>query len=165
MGRPLAIPEKFHPTVLGWAGEGLGSRAIAERLAGKEYKVKVSHQAVARLMRNLREERKEIATAVTREKLADHVTSDLDAMASTARKLRRTFDALYSRMFDAKDEPTSALTERIGQTPMPVVLANVSAQLKSVLETKLKFAGAEEGQQAGGIVILPATREAGDEDE
>lgn len=61
------------------AAEGWTTRRIAAWLK-EAHGISVSHEAVAKLLRQTRETRADVAAAVTREALRPHVVSDLDRL-------------------------------------------------------------------------------------
>lgn len=118
---PRGIPEKLHQIVLDLAGEGKSSRAIAEQL-GAEHGHKTTYSTVARLLKELRKDRADIAKAVVREELAPALTRDL-------RRLERFAKRCANRAHRCGDD---------------IVFAKLVDELRKITETKLKFSGANE---------------------
>jgi len=137
--------KKISPTlekeVLVKAAEGWSSRRIAAWL-GTDHSVKVSHVAVAALLRQTRETREDVAAAVTREALRPHVTSDLGRI-----------EEIRVEVASRRQKATR------GKNCSHMEFARLAALELEVLEKKLKLAGAgggsADGERAGVRVFLP----------
>lgn len=136
--RPPAIPENQHALVLKLASEGKSTRAISAHLV--TLGVTASHNAVAKLLKQLRTERADIAKAVVREELSTTLTADVRRLErlvkKTLAKIRKcTNDDLYCRLVE---------------------------QCRKLIDTKLKHSGADEPDAArenGPTVMVPPESE------
>lgn len=120
------IPSDLTEFILAKAGAGLSTREISKALLD-EKGLKVSHAAVGRRLREIRDERKPIAQAVIAEKLGKTVTTDLDEL-----------DAVRSRL---KTYEVTAAEKK----ELDVAIRAARAQAH-VIATKLHFAGAGDGE-------------------
>lgn len=125
------IPDNLHEIVLDLAGKGKSSRAIADEL-GTFHGCKTTHTAVQRLLKELRKDRAEVAKAVVREELAPALTNDL-------RRLERLAKRCANRAARCTDD---------------VVFTKLVDELRKITETKLKFSGADEPDQAAAAKAL-----------
>lgn len=154
-GRPPSIPERLHGWMLEQAGEGRSTREVSAQLAA-EHGVHVGHVAVARLLKKMREQRTEVTRAVIAEKVGRHVAADLDLLDDQVVKLQQVADALHAKMIGEDGKPLGGLTDRIGNTPLATVHAQVVARLQGIVGTKLEHSGAGGAPAGGGVVVLPA---------
>ena len=120
-----AIPTNLHSAILEKAGEGKGTRVIAEWLK-EEHDIAANFTTVARLLNKLRAERSDIAKVVVREYLAPSLTNDLQYLE----KLRQRID------------------ERICGNPDDKTLCKLAAEARKIIETKLKYSGADDDDKA-----------------
>ncbi len=160
---PRSIPESLNDEVLRLAGDNKSTRWIA-RWLGESHKVATTHKAVARLLNELREGRREVAQAVVAEKLSGHVTADLDVLGEQQRRLSDIAGRLYAKLTGPMGlEGEDPLMLTIGNTPMAAVHRGVEAELRAVTERKLELSGAGGEQQGGpkspGIYVPPESSE------
>jgi hypothetical protein len=99
-----AIPPDVEPEVMAKAGEGLSTRQIAAWLTS-ERGIKASPAAVLRLLTRITAERRPIADAVAREKLAGTIAPDLDAMAGLEARSVEMEQRLSKLLEKLADEP------------------------------------------------------------
>lgn len=151
MARPTAIPHRLHDAVLEKAGENWGTRRISDWLK-TEHKVNASHNAVAKLLRELRKGREEVTRAVVAEKLSGTVTKDLDVLSD----LRESALSLAKRYRERLDGPplpapddlngsgakVSALYDAIERTPVALVYEKLLARAESLTARRLALSGA-----------------------
>jgi hypothetical protein len=133
MAENKGIPPNLAPRVLELAGEGRTTRQIAEALL-TDHGIKVSHVAVARLLKATREERAGVAKTVVREKLAATIAPDLDALASETQRVRRLCLRLYNRATRSESEEL---------TGMAKAYFAGAEQLRKNIETTMRLAGAD----------------------
>lgn len=117
--RPHAIPERLHREVLQLAGEGKSTRAISAHLV--TLGVTASHNAVAKLLKQLRSDRAEVAKAVVREELSTTLAVDV-------RRLERLVKKLLAR---------------IQKSPANLELCKLAEQVRKLIDTKLHYSGAD----------------------
>ena len=129
------IPENIQEIILDLAGKGKSVRAIADALVTL-HGYKTSHMAVQRCLKELRQGRAEVAKAVVREELAPVLTNDL-------RRLERFAKKCANRAARCADD---------------VVFTKLVDELRKITETKLKFSGADEPDQAAAakaVIFIP----------
>lgn len=80
MGRMITIPEKLHQQVMNWTAEGKKSYIIANLLE-IDYGIKCSQETVSRLIRKIRLERQEAASAAYTEEIEKTANSDVKIMS------------------------------------------------------------------------------------
>lgn len=141
------ISPDLEQLVLVKAGEGLSVRAIAAWLL-EEHGVKIAHQAVARRLARVREQRADVTQAVVREKLAGHVTADLDVLAREMRRLGNGAGRLYRSAMDAPGGGVEGLSWES--------YLKTSDRIAKLVEMRMKYAGAEDSKQAASDVQLPS---------
>jgi hypothetical protein len=129
MASRSSIPEALWPEVLEQSANGWATRKIADWL-GQVHGVKVAHNAVADLLKKLRQQREEISKAIVREKLGKTVLLDLQALEKEGQRVRKVAKLLYN-----------ALSEDDLEQAIPYLKA--AEQHRKLIETKLKFAGAD----------------------
>jgi hypothetical protein len=78
-GKTTSIPPELEDAILDQAGKGMSLRALEEWLR-TEHKVDAGRNAIGRFLAKRRAERSEITRAVTVQKLAGSVISDLDRL-------------------------------------------------------------------------------------
>lgn len=123
------IPEVLWPDVLEQNANGWSTRKIADWL-GHAHGVKVSHHSVAELLKNQRQQREEITKALVRERLGRRLTLDLDALEAEGKRVRKVSKLLFAAVDDGN----------LDQAPAYLKAAE---QHRKLIETKLKFAGAD----------------------
>jgi hypothetical protein len=136
----VAIPQIWEAEVLAKAAEGWSTRKIAAWIETDKGK-KVGYVSVARLLKNRRGERAEVAKIVLREKLGSSLTTDIDRLERHA----STLDRLAMARAAAGDDE---------------VYAKLVEQLRKITDTKLHFSGAGEADDKtdatrGIVVCLP----------
>ena len=132
------------------AGQGVTTRDMAKWCLDT-HGITVSHAAIAKMLRQTRETRADVAAAVTREALAPHIVSDLDRMEEIREEMaeRRANDPCI----DHRDA---------------AVLARLEVE---ILEKKLKFSGATTEHDRDRLYVASedlkrmAAEVMGDEDE
>lgn len=88
------ITPNLEKEILAKAADGGSTRAIAAWLLA-EHGVKVTHQAVAHLLRQTRQTRAEVAKVVVREQLSKSVISDLGRLEREQRRMERLSKRLH----------------------------------------------------------------------
>jgi hypothetical protein len=142
-----AVPPNLEPRVLAKAGEGLSASEIAAWLKS-EHRINCSGRSVQRLLARVAAERKPVAEAVVREKLAKTIGADLDAVNDAlARALN---DEQRSRAASTKSKPGSAEWARC-----MAAASNAHRNLLRSLALRFDLSGAGNGNSTEeGVVIL-----------
>lgn len=130
-----AVPEKYHCLVRQWASEGKSAREISAQLG--TIGVKASHTAVLRLLRESKAERAEVAKAVVREELSTTLTADI-------RRLERLVKKTIAR---------------IRKNPDNDAYCKLAEQTRKLIETKLKYSGADEADPFVDLDVTVMTDE------
>lgn len=128
------IPEKHHGEILDMLSSGKSTREIAEHLEC-EHGIKVHFTNVARLCRKFRKERTEISKAVLRETIGSNLTRDLLRLENLSKNLLR-------RLKKCTDDS---------------VAIRLIEELRRLVETKLKYSGADEkdDKQPTPVIMIP----------
>ncbi|HHV79077.1 MAG TPA: hypothetical protein GXX40_05625 [Firmicutes bacterium] len=106
--------------VLSLRGEGLSSREIAKRIE-QEKGIRFAHTTVAKFLKAVREERRQITQDVVQRMLTPTVPADLEALERAKQMLLGWLD------MDLKVREKLQVIDRLAK----------------IIETRLKFAGAE----------------------
>jgi hypothetical protein len=144
-----AIPEALEQGILEKAAEGWSTRKIAEWLTQEKGRP-FTHNAVARLLKERRTERADIAQGIAREKLAPSICSDIDRLEVHAALLDQMGLALAKAVLD----PANPAKER---NPKGYVL--VVEELRKITDTKLKYSGAGGSDDDGSAELAAAAAE------
>ena len=131
MSRELAIPPKLHEIMLEWHGEGLSGQAITERLQA-EYNVVACSQTVLNTLGKLRAAREEVAKGVLRKELAGTLTRDMS-------RLEESKKAMCRQIVNSEHDPK--------------LQALCIETLRKLIETTLKYSGADEAEERRSVVI------------
>lgn len=149
------ISPKLEKEVLRLAAEGQSSREIAAWLL-KERGVNVSHNAVAKRLRQTRVERAEVAKAVVREKLGKSVIGDLERLEREQRRVERISKRLARLAVKTIDKLEQALggDERLDPDSLQAAVATAESMRQGALQAsdrvaklagmKLRLSGADE---------------------
>lgn len=76
----MKIPPEAHDEIMRLAAKGKPSREIAKWLASSKHRAKVSHAAIAKLVKKERVERSEVAKAVLAEHVAERLPGDIEEL-------------------------------------------------------------------------------------
>lgn len=133
-GGKSAIPPALRGPIGEKLAEGLTQQQIVAWLKA-EHGVETTQPSVSRYVRDILEERRDIAQAVVREKLSGSLTSDLDRIEWMLDEAKRRMNK------DASDGDFARL---------------VTAS-KGLLDLKTKLSGAQQGVEGvrGGVIVLP----------
>jgi len=148
--------------ILRKAADGESSRAIAAWLLASRG-LKITHQAIAKVLRGTRQERGEVAKAVVRERLTKTVVSDLDGLdaerecamrererlGKVAARLHKEAIALFDSLESVDADQKSAATIAVMKAAESALKATeamlkASDRVVKVIDTRLHFSGADE---------------------
>ena len=122
--------------VLGLSGEGLGCREIAKRLE-QEKGLKMAHTSVNKWLKAVRTERAEDTKALVQENIKGTVPRDLEILTETRDQLNNYRQGM--------DEDGNPIQIKISERLMCI------DRLNKVIDTRLKYSGAEEKEDGGYI--------------
>ena len=111
-----------------------------ESILFQEDKVKISHNAINKFVKEIRQERQEATKAVIAETVTPGLTSDLDflsEMLATYRELFRT----YTGKHPDKTVGLGGEKLRDGTKVDPINLIAIGREYRATVETKVKIAG------------------------
>lgn len=164
VGAKRKISPDLEREILKRSASGLtGPEIVAWLLA--EHGIKVTRQSINVLIRETRQERSEVAKAVTREALTGHVVSDLDILKRSLQRVERLERRLHvkaNRLLTIADkaikgeagsdgEPMSidlVVMASEGANDAAAIALKASAEVRAQVDTKLGFAGAKEESSA-----------------
>lgn len=136
-GGKSAIPANLRGPIGEKLAEGLTQQQIVAWLKA-EHGVETTQPSVSRYVRDILEERRDIAQAVVREKLAGSLTTDLERIESMLEQAEK-------RMAEATSDGD---------------FARLVTASRGLLDLKTKLSGAQQGAGIegvrGGVIVLPA---------
>lgn len=136
-----------------------GPQIVAWLLA--EHGIKISRQAITDLLKKTRVERSEVAKAVVKDELTGQVTSDLQILMQSLRRverLERRLHAKANRFLTIAEKATkgepgpdgapltieAVVAASEGANDAAAIALKASAEVRAQVDTKLEFAGAKE---------------------
>jgi hypothetical protein len=143
------LTPQLEKEILKKATDGESTRAIAEWL-GTARGIKISRQAIGKLLKHTRETRAEVATIVVREHLGKTVISDLERLAREGKRASRLGTRLYNEAHAMLEELRSSgdsleTKSKLanGIAKMAKTALDATARVESIASQRLKFAGAD----------------------